>query len=39
MSKKRKRHVHVPEPTSEDEEREFWAENEVVDYFDWDKSV
>lgn len=29
----------VPEFRSEDEEREFWAEHDVVDYFDWESSV
>ena len=29
----------VPKFRSEDEERDFWAENDVVDYFDWAKSV
>jgi len=24
---------------TEDEEREFWAEQDVVDYFDWENSV
>jgi predicted DNA binding CopG/RHH family protein len=29
----------VPKFRTEDEEREFWAEHDVVDYFDWEKSV
>ena len=29
----------VPRFRSEDEERDFWAEHDVVDYFDWEKSV
>lgn len=33
--------VREPRPAfrSEDEEREFWAEHDVVDYFDWGNSV
>lgn len=29
----------IPDFRSEDEEREFWAKHEVVDYFDWANSV
>jgi predicted DNA binding CopG/RHH family protein len=29
----------IPRVPSEDEEREFWAEHDVVDYFDWEKSA
>ena len=29
----------MPEFRSEDEERAYWAENVVVDYFDWERSV
>jgi predicted DNA binding CopG/RHH family protein len=29
----------MPKFRSEDEERDFWAENDVVDYFDWERSV
>ena len=29
----------MPRFRSEDEERDFWAEHDVVDYFDWEKSV
>lgn len=29
----------VPRFRSEDAEREFWAEHDVVDYFDWDHAV
>ncbi len=29
----------VPKFQSEDDERDFWAEHDVVDYFDWDKST
>ena len=40
---KRKKKPAVKEPVpkfrTEDEEREFWAEHDVVDYFDWEKSV
>ena len=28
-----------PQFAGEDQEREFWAENDVVDFFDWDKAV
>ena len=28
-----------PQFADEDQEREFWAENDVVDFFDWDKAV
>lgn len=33
MSARRKKRV------PEDKERDFWAENDVVDYFDWDNSI
>lgn len=40
---KRKKKPTVKEPLpkfrTEDEERDFWAEHDVVDYFDWEKSV
>ena len=40
---KRKKKLAVNEPVpkfrTEDEERDFWAEHDVVDYFDWEKSV
>ena len=39
MSARSKKPKRAPRFRSEDEEREFWAKNEVVDYFDWDKSV
>jgi predicted DNA binding CopG/RHH family protein len=29
----------IPRFPSEDKEREFWAEHDVVDYFDWEKST
>src|SRR5687768_4225227 len=29
----------MPRFRDEDEERAFWAEHDVVDYFDWEKSV
>jgi predicted DNA binding CopG/RHH family protein len=41
MSERRKRpkaKEQIPKFRSEDEEREFWAERDVVDYFDWEKS-
>lgn len=42
MSDRRKKQVvkdRMPRFRSEDEERDFWAEHDVVDYFDWDRSV
>jgi predicted DNA binding CopG/RHH family protein len=42
MSARRKKAVvrePVPKFGSEDEERDFWAEHDVVDYFDWENSV
>lgn len=42
MSKRSKKSVlkeSVPKFSSEDEERDFWANHDVVDYFDWEKSV
>ncbi|MDT8440004.1 MAG: BrnA antitoxin family protein [Wenzhouxiangellaceae bacterium] len=42
MSKRKKQprvREPVPEFRSEDEERQFWAEHDVVDYFDWESSV
>jgi predicted DNA binding CopG/RHH family protein len=38
----RKRKSRKPAPPrfrSEDEERRFWAEHDVVDYFDWERAV
>jgi len=42
MSEREKKSVvkeSMPRFSTEDEERAFWAEHDVVDYFDWDKSV
>jgi predicted DNA binding CopG/RHH family protein len=42
MSERKKKQVVkelMPKFRSEDEERDYWAEHDVVDYFDWDKSV
>lgn len=42
MSERKKKKVvkeRMPKFRSEDEERDFWAEHDVGDYFDWDKSV
>jgi predicted DNA binding CopG/RHH family protein len=42
MSKRKKQpkvKERIPAFRSEDEEREFWAEHDVVDYFDWESSV
>ena len=42
MSERRKKRAaksSAPRFRDEDEEREFWARHDVVDYFDWDKSV
>ncbi len=39
MSSKKKVARNVPPRfASEDEERAFWAEHDVVDYFDWDNA-
>lgn len=35
----RKQAKKFPKFASEDQEREFWAEHDVVDYFDWSKAV
>jgi predicted DNA binding CopG/RHH family protein len=35
----RKKVEKLPRFKSEDQEREFWAEHDVVDYFDWDRAV
>ncbi len=35
----RKRTTRPPRFRTEDRERKFWAEHDVVDYFDWDKAV
>ncbi len=35
----RKKIKQPPQFGGEDQEREFWAENDVVDFFDWDKAV
>lgn len=29
----------IPRFQTEDQERDFWARHDVVDYFDWDKAV
>ncbi|MFI5398686.1 MAG: BrnA antitoxin family protein [Candidatus Binatia bacterium] len=29
----------IPHFASEDEEREFWATHDVIDYFDWSRAV
>lgn len=41
MSRKRKKPAKRPIPRfqTEDQERDFWARHDVVDYFDWDKAV
>ena len=42
MSKRKKKLAvkkSTPRFVTEDEEREFWAEHDVVDFFDWEKSV
>ena len=39
MSARKKAKKKLPRFTSEDQEREFWAEHDVVDYFDWDRAV
>ena len=35
----RKKIKEPPQFVGEDQEREFWAEHDVVDFFDWDKAV
>lgn len=41
MSRKTKKPAKRPIPRfqTEDQERDFWARHDVVDYFDWDKAV
>jgi predicted DNA binding CopG/RHH family protein len=42
MGKRKKGSVvkeSMPKFSSEDEERAYWAEHDVVDYFDWERSV
>ena len=39
MSARDKQTKKAPSFRTENEEREFWAENDVVDYFDWENSV
>ena len=42
MSESRKKGAakgRAPRFRNEDEERDFWAKHDVVDYFDWDRSV
>lgn len=40
MSRKKKLAKRpIPRFQTEDQERDFWARHEVVDYFDWDKAV
>jgi predicted DNA binding CopG/RHH family protein len=42
MSKRKKTLVvkeSIPRFRTEDEERHFWAEQDVIDYFDWSKSI
>jgi predicted DNA binding CopG/RHH family protein len=38
-SKKKAAKKSPPQFRSEDAEREFWANHDVVDYFDWDEAV
>ncbi len=35
----RKKIKQPPQFDDEDQEREFWTEHDVVDFFDWDKAV
>ena len=42
MSARKKKPVvkeSMPKLRTEDAERDFWAKHDVVDFFDWDKSV
>ena len=38
MSRKKSSRKALPHFAYEEEEREFWAVHDVVDYFDWDKA-
>lgn len=37
--KKKQAKKPIPRFDTEDDERDFWARHDVVDYFDWDKAV
>ena len=39
MRKRKKARKRIPRFESEDQEREFWARHDVVDYFDWEKAT
>ena len=39
MSARKNEPKNLPKFRSEDEERAFWADHDVVDYFDWENSV
>ena len=39
MNARRKKRERAPKFRTEEEERKFWAEHDVVDYFDWGSSV
>ena len=39
MTVRKKKTERAPSFRTEEEERRFWAEHDVVDYFDWDNSV
>jgi predicted DNA binding CopG/RHH family protein len=39
MNARKKRPKQPPKFRTEDEERDFWAEQDVVDFFDWENSV
>jgi len=39
MSVRRKKPEAAPRFRNEDEERAFWAEHDVVDFFDWEHSA
>ena len=39
MSTRKKKPAKAPKFRTEDEEREFWAKHDVVDFFDWESSA
>jgi predicted DNA binding CopG/RHH family protein len=39
MKKRENARKPIPRFENEDQERDFWARHDVVDYFDWNKAV
>jgi hypothetical protein len=39
MKKRQNARKAIPRFENEDQERDFWARHDVVDYFDWNKAV